>query len=79
MEPQNKDPKSIHETDVLYQVAKRLTIEDVVVRHTLDTQAAIRLLESWRVEGDEQEQRDTWEFLKHALDEDRSSDRKLFP
>ena len=42
-------------------------------------QAAIALLRSWAEEGDEQEQRDTWEYLKEALDEDRLSDRKLFP
>jgi hypothetical protein len=42
-------------------------------------QAAIDLLRSWREEGDEQEQRETWEFLKIALDEDRLSDRPLFP
>jgi hypothetical protein len=40
--------------------------------------ALIQLLRSWR-EGDEQEQRSTWEYLKQALDEDRLSDRKLFP
>ena len=40
--------------------------------------ALIRLLRSWR-EGDEQEQRSTWEYLKQALDEDRLSERKLFP
>jgi hypothetical protein len=42
-------------------------------------QAAIELLRSWREEGDEQEQRETWEFLQKALDEDRLSDRPLFP
>ena len=40
--------------------------------------ALIQLLRSWR-EGDEQEQRSTWEYLKQALDEDRMSERKLFP
>jgi len=40
--------------------------------------ALIKLLRSWR-EGNEQEQQDTWEYLKRALDEDRISDRKLFP
>lgn len=40
--------------------------------------ALIQLLKSWR-EGDEQEQRSTWEYLKQALDEDRLSERKLFP
>lgn len=41
-------------------------------------QAAIELLKAWR-EGDEEEQKDTWSYLKTALDEDRLSDRKLFP
>ncbi len=41
-------------------------------------EAAIRLLRSWR-EGDEQEQCETWEYLKRVLDEDRPSNRKLFP
>lgn len=34
--------------------------------------ALIQLLRSWR-EGDEQEQRNTWEYLRQALDEDRLS------
>jgi len=29
--------------------------------------------------GDEREQRETFSFLKQALDEDRPSSRKLFP
>jgi len=41
-------------------------------------QAAIELLRSWR-QGDEQEQRETLAYLKRVLDEDRLSDRKLFP
>ena len=41
-------------------------------------QAAIELLRSWR-QGDAQEQRETLAYLKRALDEDRLSDRKLFP
>lgn len=49
----------------------------------LDTQEqqnreqAIKLLQSWR-EDDEQEQKETWEYLKQALEQDRLSDRKLF-
>lgn len=44
------------------------------------TKALIRLLESWNVEDEQekQEQQETWKHLKCALDEDRSSDRKLF-
>ena len=39
----------------------------------------VRLLQSWMDEGDADEQRETLEYLIHALDEDRLSDRKLFP
>jgi hypothetical protein len=42
------------------------------------SRALVQLLRAWR-EGDEQEQRSTWEYLKQALDEDRLSERKLFP
>ncbi len=41
-------------------------------------EAFIRLLESWR-EEDEQEQIETLKLLQQFLDEDRFSDRKLFP
>src|SRR5260370_5931615 len=47
-----------------------------------ESQELIQVLRSWR-ENDEdedaEEQRTTWEYLKQALDEDRISDRKLFP
>ena len=45
-------------------------------------QAAIARLRSWRETTDPEEiqdQKETWEFLKQALDEDRLSYRKLFP
>ena len=45
-------------------------------------QPLIDLLDSWLNETDPEvirEQRETWEFLKQALDEDRLSYRKLFP
>jgi len=48
------------------------------VDQTQKNHAVIQLLKSWR-EGDEQEQRSTWEYLKRALDEDQLSQRKLFP
>ncbi len=41
--------------------------------------AAIALLRQWREEGDEEEMKETGEYLLRALDEDRLSDRKLFP
>lgn len=37
------------------------------------------LLDSWIQQGDAEEQRETGDFLTRALDEDRMSDRKLFP
>jgi hypothetical protein len=37
------------------------------------------ILRSWTEEGDAEEQRETGEYLIQALDEDRLSDRKLFP
>ena len=40
-------------------------------------QAAIELLRLWR-KGDVQQQREAWEYLSHALDEDRLSDRKFY-
>lgn len=40
---------------------------------------AIALVQSWIDEGDEQEQKETWEYLVRVLDEDRTSARKLFP
>ena len=33
----------------------------------------------WIEEGDEQEQTETWEYLRQALDEDRLYNRPLFP
>jgi len=39
----------------------------------------IRLLQLWREEGNEEEQQETWKYLKRVLDEDRLSDRRLFP
>ncbi len=45
-------------------------------------QALIALVQSWRAEdeAEDQEKLETdWETFKKALDEDRPSDRKLFP
>jgi hypothetical protein len=42
---------------------------------------AIALLTGWlnATDADTDEQQETWEYLKKHLDEDRLSDRKLFP
>lgn len=39
----------------------------------------VALLRVWVEEGDAEEQRETGEYLIRVLDEDRLSDRKLFP
>jgi len=47
---------------------------------TKDTRGeVVDLLRSWIEEGDAQEQKETGEYLIRTLDEDRLSDRNLFP
>jgi hypothetical protein len=41
--------------------------------------AAIALLDSWLDEGEAEDQRETGEYLIRTLEEDRLSDRQLFP
>jgi hypothetical protein len=72
----------------LIQEAKRqgLSLEAYTLR-LLDTHVPpkdqrmelVTLLHAWIAEGDPEEQRETGEYLVRALDEDRLSDRKLFP
>jgi len=63
------------QTMTLHPYVPPITEEDLARRN----QAAIRLLDSWETEGDEPEQLETMEMLRHALGEDRmASDRKLF-
>ena len=40
---------------------------------------AVNLLQSWIDDEDEEEQQETGQYLIHALDNDRLSERKLFP
>jgi ribosomal protein S2 len=40
---------------------------------------AVKLLQSWLDDEDDEEQQETGQYLIQALDEDRLSDRKLFP
>lgn len=40
---------------------------------------AAALIQSWIDDGDEDEQRETGDYLVQVLDEDRFSTRKLFP
>ena len=39
----------------------------------------VNLLQTWIDEGNAEEQRETGEYLIHALDDDRLSERLLFP
>ena len=65
--------------DPYKKVVAELKNPDPVLETARQT-ALSELLRSWTEEGDEQEQKETWEFLKKALDEDRlSSNRPLFP
>jgi len=41
--------------------------------------AAVNLLQSWLDDEDGAEQQETGQYLIHALDDDRLSERKLFP
>lgn len=55
---------------------------EILTEHILKKEkqtSLVNLLDSWLNEGDAQEQESTGEFLIHALDEDRLSERKLFP
>ena len=47
----------------------------------MDLSQALAVLQSWNADESRErdEQRETWELLKQTLDEDRFSDRKLFP
>ena len=49
-----------------------------LIRRRTDPVALARLLDEW-MHGDEQEQRDTFDFLRKALDENRPEGAKLFP
>ena len=56
------------------------TLPIVNAKQAQKNQAAIELLDSWLGDHeDANEQKQTWEFLKVALDEDRLSSRPLFP
>jgi hypothetical protein len=48
-----------------------------LLRGQTDPAALARLLDEW-MRGDEAEQRDTFEFLRQALDQDRPAGYKLF-
>jgi len=61
--------------------AKRSTTAEETMESPLEPEERERILFALDalLEGDEEEQRETFAFLKKALDEDRPSYRRLFP
>ena len=55
--------------------------EEDTLEHPVETVERERILRALDalLEGDEEEQRETFAYLKRALDEDRPSYRELFP
>ncbi len=77
------DPKL--ESQLCEQAAAKGVELEAYVKELLKTaaqrernQAAIAALRSWREEGDEEEQRETFEALKRGLNESRRGYRVLF-
>ncbi len=68
--------------DTLRQFRQKIpsdTLPVVNAKQAQKNQAAIELLDSWLGDDeDANEQKQTWEFLRVALDEDRLSSRPLF-
>ncbi|MEG3927027.1 hypothetical protein [Microcoleus sp. D3_18a_C4] len=55
----------------------QLLIEHIMLKQK--QAKSVNLLQSWMDEEDAEEQQETGEYLIQALDEDRLSDRQLFP
>jgi hypothetical protein len=55
----------------------QLLIEHILLKQK--QAKSVNLLQSWMDEEDAEEQQETGEYLIQALDEDRLSDRQLFP
>jgi hypothetical protein len=64
-------------SDISEQKAATETLE--ANRLAQQHKALKELTRLWIEEGDEQEQTETWEYLRQALDEDRLSNRPFFP
>ncbi len=69
------------------EVERRDTLADEYALQLLDQHLPpgdrhtelVNLLQSWIDEGDVEEQQETGEYLIRVLDEDRTSERRLFP
>ena len=60
------------EADALQLLSESISVQE-------KSNKLVNLLQSWIDEDDTAEQQETGEYLIQALDEDRLSDRKLFP
>jgi DNA-directed RNA polymerase subunit F len=73
----------MHSTRIENENANVITDKERKRQLQIDkNQPAISVLQAWLEDDDEEsvrEQRETWEYLKRVLDEDRPSYRKLFP
>lgn len=58
-------------------VTLQLLMHSIVLKQKQNE--AINLLQSWIDDEDIEDQQETGQYLIHALDEDRLSERKLFP
>ncbi|MEG4330210.1 hypothetical protein [Microcoleus sp. herbarium5] len=61
------------------QTSEKIDITKLSLEERIQiNQGAIELLRSWREEDDEQEQKETAEYLEQVINEDRMSNRPLF-
>ena len=67
----------MHFTSMRTAIALQLLTNSILLKQK--QAAAVNLLQSWIDDEDESEQQETGQYLIRALDEDRISERKLFP
>ncbi|NES97368.1 MAG: hypothetical protein F6K32_19540, partial [Desertifilum sp. SIO1I2] len=58
-------------------LALQLLTNSLLLKHK--QAEAVNLLQSWLDDEDDEEQQETGQYLIQALDDDRLSERKLFP
>ena len=66
------------EDEVLIRPQYNLSDNKKIENHMEKNKSIVKLLYEWREDKDDNEQRETWEYLRQSLDEDRISGRKLF-
>ncbi len=79
--PSELEQYLLHEARELGISLEAMTLQ--VLTNSISTKQkqtqAVNLLQSWLDDEDVEEQQETGQYLIRALDEDRLSDRKLFP